>query len=35
LTDSAVQMSITVQQMVMQPATGELVVHLPERSARR
>jgi predicted choloylglycine hydrolase len=35
LADSAVQMSITVQQMVMQPATGELVVRLPARSANR
>jgi hypothetical protein len=35
LTDPGVRMSITVQQMVMQPATGELAVHLPERSTSR
>jgi hypothetical protein len=35
LTDPGVRMSITVQQMVMKPATGELAVHLPERSTSR
>lgn len=35
LRDPAIQMSITVQQMVMRPRTGELVVEIPARPGER